>query len=226
LAMVIPWSVGDETLDGNNPGIVSVAATLGETEVQLQEFINQMGFDELPRLSGGDIEPISDGTQALQLATDAVTAGNILLSLQNKDILVPVFGQVDVGNRQLVQVAGPAANGTFFVSPGPGTADVQADEAFVEAYQSLAGLPPSPRAILAYDATNVLLDSIEQAMITNIQWISGHPGRDEISEGINHVQRQGITGQIRFDTNGRRIDAPIWLYEISNSSYPGTLVAP
>ena len=102
----------------------------------------------------------------------------------------------------------------------------EADKAFIEAYQLMAGFPPPPRAVLAYDATNVLLDSIEQAMITNDQWITDYPDRNEVRKGINHVQRQGITGQIRFDTNGRRIDAPVWLYEISNSSYPGTLVAP
>ncbi len=48
--------------------------------------------------------------------------------------------------------------------------------AFSETYQKLSGLPPSPRAVLVYEATNILLDSIDQAIL-----IDGKPTRLGVS---------------------------------------------
>jgi branched-chain amino acid transport system substrate-binding protein len=146
--------------------------------------------------------------------------------LDDLDHSLPLFGQVETGNLQLVQVAGERANGFTFVSPAPAAADLTGGESFMEAYQTLAGLPPSPRAILAYDAANVLLDSIEQAMIMNKRWFSQKPNRAAVSAAITAVQRQGVSGQIEFDSTGRRLDAPVWVYQISQAIYPGTLIGP
>ncbi len=226
LAMAIPWSVDASALNDNAHGVVSVAATLDETVARLETVSRDMGFERLETLAEVDIEAIPHDAQAVRLATDAVTAGNIMSALQKSKISIPVFGHVDTGNRQLIQVTGAAANGLIFVSPGPAAPDTLADQAFIEAYQTMAGLPPGPRAALAYDATNVLLDSIEQAMIISSKWFNNPPSRAEISAIIVGIQRQGITGQIAFDTYGRRLDAPVWVYQISEMRYPGIKIAP
>jgi ABC-type branched-subunit amino acid transport system substrate-binding protein len=124
----------------------------------------------------------------------------------------------------MVQVAKAAANGLVFVSPAPAPRDVPGSEAFIEAYQTLAGFPPGPRAVLAYDATNILLDAIEQAMLEQQQ-----PSRSEVCAIITNVQRRGISGDIAFDTQGQRINAPVWVYQISEEKegYPGVpIIAP
>ncbi len=225
LAVAVPWSVDGSILKDDTKGVVSVAATKDEALEQLQGVGRKMGFDQLEFISEANIESISDDVQAVQLSTDAVTAGNIMLALHESNISVPVFGQTDVGNRQLIQVAGAPANGLIFVSPGPAATDVQADQDFIEAYQALAGFPPPPRAVQAYDATHVLLDSIEQAIMLNDKWFN-QPDRSEVSEIITTIQHDGLTGEIIFDTHGQRLNAPIWIYQISNSTYPGKLVAP
>lgn len=226
LAVVIPWAVDDDIFNSDFQSVVSVAATRAETETQLESIINDMNAAQPePLLSVNDAKSLPAGAEAVQLNTDAVTAGDILLTLDEQNTLLPVFGQADAGDRQVVQVAGPAANGLVFVSPGPNAADMQTNEAFVKNYQDLAGFPPPPRAILAYEAANVLLDSIEQAMITNSSWFN-QLERADISEGISHVQHQGLTGSIVFDTSGRRLNAPVWVYQIANTTYPGVLVAP
>jgi branched-chain amino acid transport system substrate-binding protein len=239
LALVIPWSVDVAALNGDTQqGLVSVAATYDETVTRLMEVSRDMGFERLDTLTGADVVALPDHAQALQLTTNAVTAGNIMLALRGSGLGdppastdLPVFGHIEVGNRQLVQVAGAAAEGLIFVSPGPAATDVQADQAFIAAYQAVAGFPPGPRAVLAYDATNVLLDSIEQAMIMRNfiiidEWYPNRPGRAEVSAVISSVQHQGITGQIRFDRQGRRLDAPVWVYQITEMDYPGTLLVP
>jgi len=226
LALVIPWSVESVAFRDSSHGIVSVAATYEETRARLQAVSRDMGFNRLEILTNEDVNTLPDSIQALQLSTDAVSAGNIFVALQKSNISLPLFGSVDVGNRQLVQVAGTAADGLIFVSPGPDSADLSGQETFIEAYQTLAGFPPTPRAILAYDATHILLDSIEQAIINNDKWRNSRPTRAEVSAVISTVERQGASGKIVFNSQGQRLDAPIWVYQISEARYPGTLIAP
>ncbi|MCB9077549.1 MAG: ABC transporter substrate-binding protein [Anaerolineaceae bacterium] len=223
LAVSIPWSVEATLFEPARPGVVSVAATVEQTNARLEQITQGLGLD--PRIiTSSDPAEIPAATQAVQLAAEAVTAGTFLSNLSNQDIRV--FGQVEAGNLQLVQVAGAKADGFIFVSPGPG-AEISADSDFVAAYQALSGLPPGPRAVLAYDAANVLLDSIEQAIIKDQgYWYARQPSRAEIKASILAVSRQGVSGVIAFGPDGRRIDAPVWVYQISEARYPGTVINP
>jgi branched-chain amino acid transport system substrate-binding protein len=220
LAVSIPWTVAATGSEIDQAGVVSLAANAGETAARLAAVTQQMGLDKVVKLSDNDIDHLNANLQGIQLETGAVTAGEIVLALQAAGISVPLFGQVEVGSPQLTQVAATAADGLIFVSPGPNPADVAEAAAFSEAYRSLAGFPPGPRAILAYDATQVLLDAIEQAMAAH----QTAPTRTAVRSIIAHVRRQGLTGQIAFDAQGWRIDAPVWVYQISGGQYPGRLV--
>ncbi len=219
VAVSVPWTTA---ATNRADGAVSIAADLNETEDHLAEVMQATGYTNVIRLASGDeIIPASGDIQAVELVTDGVTAGEIVLTLQNSGISLPVFGQVDVGSPQLLQVAKDAANGLTYVSPGPAPTDIDA-AGFVVSYGALAGFPPGPRAILAYDAANVLLDGIEQAMPAN----GSPPTRTDVRRIINTVRRRGLSGDIAFDTQGRRIEAPVWLYRIFNEEYPGELLAP
>ena len=227
LATVIPWSADDSVFVGDRSGVVSVAATSGQTAARLAATSRDLGYQPVVIQAETDLTmPWAKG-QPLVLDTDAVTAGNIAVSLREAALEAPLFGQVEVGDRQLAQVAGTAADGLIFVSPGPAAADISGHEALVVAYESLAGQPPGPRALLAYDATNVLLDSIEKAMIIDDQgWFRDQPGRADVRAAIASIRRNGVTGEISFDSRGRRLAAPIWVYQIDEANYPGKLVAP
>ncbi len=222
LAISIPWTIVASDPAADRSGMVSVAADHAETSAQLVAVARAMGFEDFVELTDNNIDHITDNAQAVQLTTDGVTAGEIIFALHQANISLPLFGQVDVGSPQLLQVAKTAANGLVFVSPGPDPGDVAGTEAFVEAYQTLAGFPPGPRAVLAYDATNVLLDAIEQAILT------GHdqPTRSEVSAVITHIRRRGLSGDITFQAQGQRVNAPVWVYQISEEKYPGVLLAP
>jgi branched-chain amino acid transport system substrate-binding protein len=226
LAMSIPWSVEVEAFETGFRGVAGVAATSQETTSLLESVGRERGFERMTLLRDEELSALPAEAQAVQLATDAVTAGNIMLALDQANKSTPLLGQVEAGNLQLVQVAGPVANGFVFVSPAPAGSDVAGGAFFVEAYQAMAGLPPGPRAVLAYDTANVLLDSIEQAMIMKSGWLKERPSRAEVSAVITQVQRQGVTGRIAFDPTGRRLAAPVWIYQISEAVYPGTLIGP
>lgn len=218
LAVSIPWSIATARID--QTGVVEVAANYNETSAYLDTISREWGFNNRIEVIDRTFPALAPETEALYLNTDGVTAGEILLALEQANISLPLFGQVEVGSSQTVQVAKKAANDLIFVSPGPDPQHGTGAASFIEAYQALAGFPPGPRAVLAYDATQVLLDAIEQT----VRIINHRPARAEVSTTIANVQRQGISGEIKFDAQGRRINAPVWVYQISEEKYPGVLV--
>jgi branched-chain amino acid transport system substrate-binding protein len=217
--MSIPWTVDTSGLEASGTGLVTVAANQARATLRLAAVAQEAGLATLTSVTDARLEKLSNGPEALVLTTDGVTAGQIILALEEAHINLPLFGQVNVGSPQLIQVAREAANGLIFVSPGPAPADVEA-ETFAEAYQALAGFPPGPRAVLAYDATQVLLDAIEQSILKN----GRRPTRLEVSEAIPTVQRTGLSGQITFNRQGERVEAPVWVYQIFREEYPGMLL--
>jgi branched-chain amino acid transport system substrate-binding protein len=220
LALSIPWST--RPVDYHK-GVASVAATSTETTGRLETLQQEQGFSRIMIVSDRQVGTISPDVQAIVLDTEGVTAGEIVQALRENGVMQPLLGHVDVGSPQLVQVAGQAATGLLYVSPGPGPADVDKAADFVEAYQSMAGFPPGPRAVLAYDATNVLLDAIERSFVEQ----GRQPARAEVSAAINDIERQGLSGEIVFDIRGQRVNAPIWVYQISGEGlYPGASVVP
>jgi branched-chain amino acid transport system substrate-binding protein len=226
LALSVPWTIESVESPINREGVVRVAANDTETSLWLDTVRRERGFNNIVKVADIDFNSVPAGIQALELRAEAVTAGESILALRRANVSLPLFGHVDVGSPQVVQVAKAAANGLIFVSPGPDPGDVPGADDFIKAYQTLAGFPPGPRAVLAYDATNVLLDAIEQAMLENTQTLLEPPTRSEVIATIGKVQRHGISGDIAFDAQGQRIDAPVWVYQISGEEYPGALLAP
>lgn len=222
LPVVIPWSVAAEMAD-DRAGIVRIAANLAETRNELETISRERGFKSIEVIDNNLSALEYNKSDALYLATDGVTAGRILSALRQANISLPVLGQVDVGSPQILQVARAAANGLIFVSPGPDPKQVSRAETFMQAYQALAGFPPGPRAVLAYDAAQVLLDGIEQSLRISD---NRPPTRAEMSATIKSVERQGLSGEIRFDRQGWRVNAPVWIYQIMDETYPGVLLTP
>ena len=144
---------------------------------------------------------------ALFLTTDGDLAGESLLALAALDWTGATFGSVDTGSVHLVDVAGDVADGLVFASPAPTGRDLMAG------YDTLG-----PRAVLGYDATQVLLDALELAVRQD-----GRPTRPGVATALPTVRRHGLTGPIAFDAAGRRVEAPVWLYTIVDRDYPGQM---
>jgi branched-chain amino acid transport system substrate-binding protein len=225
LALVIPWSVDETVYRQGYQGIAGLAATWQTTEIRLQEVIAAGPARQVVTVQEADaVAGLSPAVDGVLVAADAVRAGELLTQLPAA--MTYRYGPAVAGDRQLVQVAGPAAEGFIYVSPGPGVDQARNGADFVAAYQAAAGLIPGPRAILAYDATHTLLDSIEQTMNLDNKWYNTPLRRSAVSQNVTQVQRQGLSGPIVFDNNGMRQEAPVWVYQIFNARYPGTLVVP
>lgn len=83
---------------------------------------------------------------------------------------------------------------------------------FCAAYTALAGRPPDSYAVLAYDATNLLLDAIAQATST------GAPQRQSVAAALGQVQRPGLQGTLAFDDRRSWAEAPTFLYRRTEES--------
>jgi ABC-type branched-subunit amino acid transport system substrate-binding protein len=251
LAVAVPWSVLPELADRGS-GVVLVAADAQQSAYALtkavaatyprrlvvvgdgpsatlyEESADELGLNVylLPPPDVLDSEITQEWVNhlvwgqpdALILAMDGARTGETILTLAEEDWSGTTLGGVESGSIHLVNVAGSLAAGLTFVSPAPAGQDVAQPQGNLT--PDMEGL--GPRAVLAYDATHVLLDAIELAIQED-----GYPSRQGVKTTLPKVQRRGLTGDIVFDAAGRRVDAPVWLYNIVDKSYPGrVLVSP
>jgi ABC-type branched-subunit amino acid transport system substrate-binding protein len=187
---------------GLKPLRVSLPDSLGRE--RFKEWAAQLVFNE--RLA----------PDALVLTTDGALAGEALLAVHELGWQGVAFGGVEAGSPEVVNVGESAAANLIFVSPAPAGANTVRRGAS-SSTSEIAGL--GPRAVAAYDATQVLLDAMELDIRQD-----GYPSREGVVAALPQVHRQGLTGTIAFDVTGRRVDAPAWLYNIAHNEYPGQLL--
>jgi ABC-type branched-subunit amino acid transport system substrate-binding protein len=100
------------------------------------------------------------------------------------------------------------------------TAPLYAGQApsFAQGYQELGGGTPGPWAALAYDATLLLLDALEQDIAS-----AGRPTREGV--GVALDQARGPDGVLVFEGRRRRqVEMALYCYQ-AGESYPGSVVS-
>ncbi|GAB4400730.1 MAG: hypothetical protein Kow00123_09120 [Anaerolineales bacterium] len=115
---------------------------------------------------------------------------------------VPLAGGSDLAGDVFPALAGDAATGVW-VGRVVVQADAAAREPFRARYAALAGAEPGPLAVVAYDATNVLLAAMERAAA------SGDLTRAGVARALRETDWQGLTGRIVFAGNGTRAEVDV-----------------
>ena len=139
---------------------------------------------------------------AIVLWSDAKYAGGILKQMREIGMKQPVFGSFRVLGDELFEIAGPAAEGLEFVFPYDPYRDhpvwLSFKDRFAKKYE---GKQPDAFASLAFDAMNVLLDSICKAGLN----------RGRIRDAFTQIEKYpGVTGDVIVDVNCKNI-APLYL---------------
>lgn len=104
-----------------------------------------------------------------------------------------IFGSQTMARRQFKELAGAAAEGVCFpliAKPDPSHSDAAQ---FVERFTALRKHAPDYTALLTYDATRLLLESIRRA----------GPNRARVRDELARASWDGIGGVIRFDGTGQ-----------------------
>lgn len=133
-------------------------------------------------------------------------AAMILKQMRAMGMKQRVFGSYRTLGDQLLKDAGPAAEGFEAVYPyDPSRSDPRWLE-FEQDYQARFGERPDHFGALAYDAMNILLNSICQAGLN----------RARIQDALDQVYRyNGVTGPMVFDTLNKDV-RPMYLGTVHN----------
>lgn len=153
------------------------------------------------------------GPDALFIAGGAEAAADLLTGMSARGLRSLVVAGPEAGEEIITQRAGIHAEGTVWVSSISAARVPTLPASFVEGYRDLAGKPPGPYALLAYDATQALLD----ALAADIRY-DGRPSRRGTAEALSVVRRDGLNGRIAFGEGGGWSDAPVYLYRISRGN--------
>jgi len=93
--------------------------------------------------------------------------------------------------------AGPAGYNSYFTCGCQDPTKAPQSQAFIAAYKAAFNQDPSTYSPEAYDAANLFID-----VINNIVTSGGTVSRSSILSGLNTVEYQGITANIKFESNG------------------------
>jgi branched-chain amino acid transport system substrate-binding protein len=134
---------------------------------------------------------------------------DLIVQARHRGVDAPFMGGGDWGSPKWMQIGGALVEGTLYVTSAPALEEIGEADQFVAGYQALAGQPPGPQAVLAYDATGVLLEAIARAIIAE-----GKPSRAAVVAQLAGIHFEGLTGSIAFDTRGDRLDPVTYIHRI------------
>ncbi|HEX3663428.1 MAG TPA: ABC transporter substrate-binding protein [Acidobacteriaceae bacterium] len=133
---------------------------------------------------------------AIVLWADQDEAAEILQEMRELGMHQRVFGSYRTLGDELLARAGPAADGFEAVYPYDPSRKDSKWTAFRQRYRAKYGEQPEQFSALAYDAMNILLESICQAGLN----------RARIQDALDQVYRyDGVTGPMVFDPNNKNV---------------------
>jgi branched-chain amino acid transport system substrate-binding protein len=141
---------------------------------------------------------------AIVIWTDLGPAAAILKQMQEQGMKQRVFGSHRTIGDELVRLAGPAAEGFEAVFPYDPTQPNQKWLDFKSRFEAHHHENPDHFAALAYDAMQILLQSICRAGLN----------RGRIRDALTGIENyKGVTGQMVFDPNCKNI-SPLFLASV------------
>ncbi|MDP2726917.1 MAG: ABC transporter substrate-binding protein, partial [Dehalococcoidia bacterium] len=129
------------------------------------------------------------------------------------------LGGPGLAYSDFLKLAGPAAEGAYYLSTSPNPAGIEGARGFVEAYRASAGTDPWPQSLQVYDAVNAMLDALDRAARTGQK-----PGRQVLVKGLAGSQYLGLSGPVSFDSQGNQVGATGHVNHIEGMAWPGRQV--
>ncbi|MGO9087760.1 MAG: ABC transporter substrate-binding protein [Candidatus Sulfotelmatobacter sp.] len=145
---------------------------------------------------------------AIVLWADIGPTANILKQMQELGMKQRVFGSHRTIGDELIQLAGPAAEGFEAVYPYDPTRTDSRWLDFVARYEARFHEKPDHFAALAYDAMQILLNAICRAGLN----------KGRIRDALTGIENyKGVTGDMVFDPNCKNI-APMFLARVHDGT--------
>lgn len=128
---------------------------------------------------------------------------------------VPLMGGDGVKDELYIAGAGALAEGDFASTVGAPIDRLPGGAQFARDYAA-AGFaePATDFGPFAYDATNVLIEALRQAL--NGTNTFTRATRDVVLPNVQAINLQGVTGPVAFDANGDPVNQLLTLYQVQN----------
>jgi branched-chain amino acid transport system substrate-binding protein len=142
---------------------------------------------------------------------EAADAGLILKQMRAMGMNQPVFGGSRLAYPQLLEIAGPAAEGMVMTTTLDPTRQDPKWLAFREAYRKRFNEDPIDYAAYAYDGMNILTSAIEKAGLN----------RGRIMDALRDYQMktyEGVTGKALFDYTLNNI-SPVTMARVKDGKF-------
>jgi len=134
---------------------------------------------------------------------------------------VRFMGAAGIVNAGFISDAGASAGASYASLPYPSALAGGAAAGFGANYRATYGAAPLPVAAVAFDAMNVLLAAVSQAIAA----AGGSPPaparvlREAVRAQVATSMVQGTTGELRFDADGDRLSAPVSVVQVRNGTW-------
>lgn len=126
-----------------------------------------------------------------------------------------------VVDADFIVAAGAAAEGAFGVTGSPDPASLPSAAAFNQAYRSTYNAAPSSYSVNAYDAMNILLTAIKEAVDANGGRLPSNAQafRASVRSFVASISFGGASGTIAFDHNGNATSTVVTLWQLKNGGW-------
>jgi len=158
--------------------------------------------------SASEREAVPTGAQQCPPPCDALDDLTWLLDARAAHPESAIYGPPLWGEAQFLALAGPAAEGAYFITAAPYPAD-SADPNFAERYTALSnGVQPRANAVLAYDAARLLIEAIATSAADQLT-----PDRAGVAAALDVIALDGLSGTLSFDAQRQWATAQAWVYQ-------------
>jgi branched-chain amino acid transport system substrate-binding protein len=229
LLLVSPLNTADD-LTGRSAKVARLSATDSAQSAAAARFLEGAGARRVAALSDGTLRgelfrsafaraAAQIGLRVVDGHADAAYVGGLLAGPTQRTLVAarrlagagPLALSSGYGPAaQLVDTAGPAADGAYLFVPGvPVERLGPSGRAFVRRYEESIGTSPHPYAVYAAQAAQLLLDAIA----------GSNGSRAAVAEAVLRSRVEaGVIGSFAFDRNGDARPAPVTIFRVHGRS--------
>ena len=148
--------------------------------------------------------------------------GLLLKQMREKGVKAAFMGPDGLDSSEMVKITGAQVVGSYYTTvAGPPDAYPET-AAFAKKFKQRFGKDVESFGIYGYDAAQVGLKGIENAIQANG---GKKPSRSDVSSAIRKLKDfKALTGSITFDNKGDPVKAKYFVLQFDKKSYPGKVV--
>lgn len=138
--------------------------------------------------------------------------------LSSKTLFMGGDGIVD---SDFLTDAGSAGAGSYGTTASPDATKLSSAASFASAYQAAFGSAPGAYSANAYDAMNVVLTAVKEAINANGGNLPTNPSsfRESVRSNVAAISYSGAIGHTTFDSNGDTTNKILTLHEVQGGQW-------